>query len=547
MPKATQNAKQSKPKLKTQIDWVTKEARSFDKSNQRKQTVAIIVVHGMGQQVPFESIDAIASIITEKDRFKASSVQQVDGTLLARGECTFDDHPVEAHIYEGFWSPLTQAKVNFFETILFLLQAAKRGSAFAKEKTFNRWIENDWEPYTTEEALGNQMYVVLSIVVLLAIVLIGIPLLYLAWFFKLIENDTLTAFLPDYLAITVSFVCALLSVKSATECKARSVARRAFSNATKVFLCIYTLCLAYVSTHLVCQLFKFPEAFFFYTNEVEAGKALLEPSIKLFSMLSANITDIPMLHPFIERLNFSVPMIFTTAIWLSALATVVTCTNIVTDYIGDLAIYLSSNEVNKFYVIRQKIKDAVRLTFRTVYEAKVPGESADQSALLYDKIIVVAHSLGSVIAYDALNELIAHELIASESNVSAAANRTELFVTFGSPLDKTAFFFQSQLNQALYRDALSVTRQPMICDYKYRPKFWVNIHSPQDIISGKLDLYDRKKSLGNPKAVKNVVDEDADVYLLAHNQYWTNNKLKSILLAYLTGGESALEKVLPTK
>ena len=65
----------------------------------------------------------------------------------------------------------------------------------------------------------------------------------------------------------------------------------------------------------------------------------------------------------------------------------------------------------------------------------------------------------------------------------------------------------------------------MICDYKYRQKLWVNIHSPQDIISGKLDLYDRKESLGNPKAVKNVVDEDADVYLLAHNQYWTNDKL----------------------
>lgn len=546
MPIANKTTKKSKPSIKANIDWVTKEVRSFDGRNQRKQTVAIIVVHGMGQQVPFESIDAIANIISEKDRFKASSVQQLDGSLLARGECTFDD-PVEAHIYEGFWSPLTQAKVNFFETILFLLQAAKRGRSFAKEKNFYRFIENEWEMYTTEEALGDQMYILLTIIILLAIVLVGIPLLYLSWFFKLIEDSTLTAFLPDYLALTVSFIFALLSLKSAADCKPRSTARRAFSNATKVFLGIYTLCLAYVSAHLICQLFKFPEAFIFYTNELQAGKALLLPPMKLFSFLSANIPNIPILQPFFERLNSSAPMILTTGIWMTALATVMFCTNIITNYIGDLAIYLSSNEVNKFFVIRQKIKDIVRTIFRTVYEATVPGDSEGNSTLLYDKIVIVAHSLGSVIAYDVLNELIAHELVASESNHSEAARRTELFVTFGSPLDKTAFFFQSQLNQAQFRDALAVTKQPMICDYKYRPNFWVNIHSPQDIISGKLDLYDRKERQNHPKAIKNVIDADADVYLLAHNQYWNNNKLKAILLAYLKEGESGLTKELTSK
>ena len=33
----------------------------------------------------------------------------------------------------------------------------------------------------------------------------------------------------------------------------------------------------------------------------------------------------------------------------------------------------------------------------------------------------------------------------------------------------------------------------MIQDYAYRPKQWINIYSPWDIISGYLDLYDLPK------------------------------------------------------
>jgi pimeloyl-ACP methyl ester carboxylesterase len=149
----------------------------------------------------------------------------------------------------------------------------------------------------------------------------------------------------------------------------------------------------------------------------------------------------------------------------------------------------------------------------------------------YEKVVVVGHSLGSVIAYDALNRLILEDI---DSNGGLhVAERTALFLTFGSPLDKTAFIFGAQGHDTTEaREALAAAVQPLIQAYRYRPGKWINIYSPWDIISGSLDLYDlptTAPAVKDPKAVCNQSDPDATTLLMAHTEYWTNELLVQTL------------------
>jgi hypothetical protein len=115
-------------------------------------------------------------------------------------------------------------------------------------------------------------------------------------------------------------------------------------------------------------------------------------------------------------------------------------------------------------------------------------------------------------------------------NQLGVASRTRTMVTFGSPLNKTAFFFTIQGSDSLHiRERLASTVQPLIQSYpKFRKRTfkWINVHSGNDIISGPLRFYDlpgmQEKDNPSPFAIKNVVDKDAAVPIVAHVDYWKN-------------------------
>jgi pimeloyl-ACP methyl ester carboxylesterase len=217
-------------------------------------------------------------------------------------------------------------------------------------------------------------------------------------------------------------------------------------------------------------------------------------------------------------------------------------------YPGDVTAYVESHTVDRFAELRAKIKESVLNKARAVYAA-----SLDEVGTGYGEVVMVGHSLGSVIAYDTLNRLINDDALAGnpksmkpkepspaareEGAVKPAPHRslhvldrTPLLLTSGSPLDKTAFAFALQrrkTNEA--REALAATVQPMIQSYSTRPTEWINVHSPWDIISGRLDFYDAPKGeLSREESqpavlrqrVNNLVDPEANTLLLAHNQYW---------------------------
>ena len=101
--------------------------------------------------------------------------------------------------------------------------------------------------------------------------------------------------------------------------------------------------------------------------------------------------------------------------------------------------------------------------------------------------------------------------------------RTNLLLTFGSPLDKTSFVFALHGRQATEtREALVVAVQPLIQDYRYRPFPWVNVWSPNDMISGRLDYFDADPP-DPQRRVMNVPDSEATIPLVAHTEYWKNH------------------------
>ena len=152
------------------------------------------------------------------------------------------------------------------------------------------------------------------------------------------------------------------------------------------------------------------------------------------------------------------------------------------------------------------------------------------------EVIVVGHSLGSVVVYDVLNRMILDRDLAGPS-APVVVPRTRLLLTFGSPLDKTAFLFGIQgpgTEEGAARRALAASVQPLITQ-PVRPP-WVNVYSPWDIISGSLDYYDTPRTPNappDPRAIKNQRDDKARTFLAAHVEYWTNTVVFDTILKHL--------------
>jgi len=169
-----------------------------------------------------------------------------------------------------------------------------------------------------------------------------------------------------------------------------------------------------------------------------------------------------------------------TALIVAAFITIyliVIAREILTQIIGDIAIYLSANGLGEFRKTRLDIQDTIFNVMKSVY-----GQRDAAGNLLYDRVIVIGHSLGSIIAYDVLNRLINLEII--EEQELAVRKRTIMFLSTGSPLDKSAWIFQSQkLRTVTVREALGSAVQPLILRYKNRPPYWINVYSNEDPVS----------------------------------------------------------------
>ncbi len=163
----------------------------------------------------------------------------------------------------------------------------------------------------------------------------------------------------------------------------------------------------------------------------------------------------PWFHPFVPDPNHRLMLATITAVAIvgffrSAFGTL---NEFFVNTLGDVQIYTTHDENSAFYKLRQEIVELVEGVILQVLRAEsgplvtmpVPRDgfairgALDPPLPLYDRVVVAAHSLGSTIGMDALINI--HEMCAEGGVLPEQWNRLRAFVTFGSSLEKTKFFF----------------------------------------------------------------------------------------------------------
>ncbi|HYS78067.1 MAG TPA: hypothetical protein VEO94_04460 [Candidatus Dormibacteraeota bacterium] len=210
-------------------------------------------------------------------------------------------------------------------------------------------------------------------------------------------------------------------------------------------------------------------------------------------------------------------------------------------YLGDVALYV--NEDERAFSFRTR--DAILKTTQRHLRALLLDPQ-------YAAVYVAGHSLGSVIAYDtiglAVREMRADPGAAETAGRSggpdrltrAGFDRLRGLLTFGSPLDKIQYFFRTDVRdtQAIRAQILSslhgFRRKASGREYgdmrlaRYRlpspPRFrWLNVFSFADPVSGRLDYF--------------TVDEQAQLWLFpwptAHLRYWTDPRFYEHVVTWL--------------
>lgn len=503
---------------------------------------AVIVVHGMGQQVPFQTIDELAHklINASAPATAVPALQSVicrfvklnDTTVLPRAEFTLSNSKSEqrdVHLYEGYWAPLTEGRITLPRVVAFCLEAGIQGLRFSKHGNFNRWIFGDWVEFPLEKSLFKTFMLAILIFVALA----AVNIFTVATAFKVVTADNaantlLPALTADLLwmsvpgALLVWTLFRLLKTDDMSTLKAtaqtnvqtaienRKALNKGYRDLLKCTIVGTAFSAGFMGAHL-------------YTNN---------PHLFPWDPPSC---------PELVYLNL-IWFVLGVLLWILVVGLSYVVRTFVLQYLGDVCIYLSSYRVSQFAEIKDRIKEQVSRAAYAIYSLK---DSVGKH--YYDDVIVVAHSLGSVVAYDSLNSMINADLLSPDATGEQCANRTKLFLTFGSPLDKSAFVFRTQNDRAdVVREALAAAVQPMILDYAYRPARWYNIWSKNDIISGALDYYDEEWKHPS-KSVINLEDPDCDLYLLAHNQYWSNELFNDLLGSFARGDEDLWETKLQTR
>jgi hypothetical protein len=589
---------------------------------------AVWVVHGMGQQIPFETLDTLANGILDvlpnptqiKPRLRTVKIAD---QVLQRVELDVDGinkdaagQPLkryELHLYETYWAPKTEGVAQLTDVVSFLWDGGLRGilnsiksfqrAMFGGMATFSvRWLTPLWLCLT--------LLILVALTAINAVVLAAggaqtglAPLAFLKTHWP-----QLTALASCMVAVAFSFG-AVLFVADLGKPQELTTPGRILVGGFCWIAMIYTIlnilgtaalmtvmlhadwlgssdaassapaaitrtCITVANSQgwiegarnwVVCLFDKMPHAKLqgfstliiliagLLVGATMIARAVLRSSEQrlqghwLFIILSAltfvlNVAaffgSVLILRRYFDGWIFPSWVNFLANpawVWPFLILFSAKVREIMVQYVGDVAIYVRPNKLDRFDAVRSEIKEAARSVVSalfTSYELKAqPGVAPE---FQYDKIALVGHSLGSVIAYDTLNRLMLDDWLCNGALQVAA--RTATMVTFGSPLNKTAFLFTIQGKDTLHiRERLASTVQPLIMSYpKFRKLKWINVYSRNDIVSGDLKFYDLPGYQDDPVpavAVQNIKDRDAAVPLVAHVAYWKNKTVWKELLS----------------
>jgi hypothetical protein len=202
------------------------------------------------------------------------------------------------------------------------------------------------------------------------------------------------------------------------------------------------------------------------------------------------------------------------------------------NFVGDITIYTKTNPKSPYQKIRQRVL--------TESLALLKGILKDKQAD-YNQVILAGHSLGSCIAYDTLNLLCIEASLTHEQSKTLFIDKLQGLITFGSPLDKIAFFFREEAQENQYirqrilehlksfrvkpqvqpegktevvRKNRHFSSSPVVC--RLNQVRWANYYHLKDPISGNLDYYDNLDNI--------EMKYEASWGEQGHMGYWTDLK-----------------------
>lgn len=104
---------------------VSFESRDDAPAARRPARIAVLALHGMGQQIPFETLDQVQSNFCAAASRQGVNLPQpgvrvakVGDEVLRRAEIQMN--PGEVHFYEAYWAPLTEGRVGLRDVVSFL-------------------------------------------------------------------------------------------------------------------------------------------------------------------------------------------------------------------------------------------------------------------------------------------------------------------------------------------------------------------------------------------------------------------------------------------
>ena len=169
----------------------------------------------------------------------------------------------------------------------------------------------------------------------------------------------------------------------------------------------------------------------------------------------------------------------------------------VTNFFGDVQIYTTRDQNSNFFALREAILQKVESVILNVTTESPAG-------IAYDRIYILAHSLGSTIAMDALLRLYDITKAPSPSGTPSALDqkdwlRIRAFVTFGTALEKTKYFFNAwaatasqeweQWNDEIYGGVFTAERSTLAWKDASYGIYWQNSWFFSDFVSDSITTY----------------------------------------------------------
>lgn len=484
---------------------------------------AILVVHGIGEQLPFQALDAFARGLARKLDVQP---KQMEHRLIRRAERTesavrlslaqplLRSQARVVDLFEYYWAGKVQGRIGLWPVLRWLARTSLTPLTSWGQQPAMLFLEAGTE--VTPQAVRRRRLGIFLREMARAVVLVVIAALIVLPFAYAAGNQA------EVLDAARSLWRSLVDIR-------QPVAGIAWFS-----LLVFALLVLRGGVQLLRRR-KLPQAWlaaatarWWAAASLVAAGALLAVAVGIYWWFGL---DAPAL-----LIQVWAAVGRPAVLWpVLATAVALVARRVLIKFVGDIALYVTADERSSFFRTRAEILEGATRQLRALLQ--------DDE---YSAVYVAGHSLGSVIGYDAINRL-ARELRATSAAPAPASpapppppalsssqfDKLYGLVTFGSPLDKVYYFFRTVVapEEAVRAQLLASLhgfhQRASGRDYgrfrfatyeipEPRQFQWLNVYSRADLVSGWLDFYrvtaQRARPYHNPITAHVRYWEDAGFY-----------------------------------